>query len=334
MQYHAHLAQAWDAWAATPDRQKAELWHLETLRSLAAGREEVDELRERVANAEGQAAQLRLQIARLSACQQPKEYTYNIPAFHKMDVETSRWVMEGAARRSKRRRKGPVRGEGEGNAGRVGEGPGDVDGDEDDDMEEEGEGWPLDGEALIRRWIGAVERDRKDQRALPEGGLGDLGVPAIDGTGEMEVDVVENEEGRGRERERGGRREGEGCGNGNGNGELDGDEGGREADGDSVDAAGEDDDDVHITPAQQHLANGVDVNSTPGAHRVPLKVSVGTGTLDCSVLDPSLRGGDENGVGDIDADEGEDVGGMEVDGGDFGAEMLLANMRAMARSAR
>ena len=85
--YYNHLNQAFDVWRATPDSQKASLWHLETLRACNSAQEEAAKLRNELIQAEAQTAHLRLQIARLNECQQPKEYTYNIPSNHEVSQE-------------------------------------------------------------------------------------------------------------------------------------------------------------------------------------------------------------------------------------------------------
>lgn len=86
--YHDHLAQAFSVWDSTPEIQKNSLWHLETLRAYSAAHDESAKLRDELSRAEAKMAHLRLQIARLNECQQPKEYTYNIPAQHDITEET------------------------------------------------------------------------------------------------------------------------------------------------------------------------------------------------------------------------------------------------------
>ena len=93
----------------------------------------------------------------------------------------------------------------------------------------------------------------------------------------------------------------------------DGEEEGEEDD--SADAAGEDDDEV----VAQRNGNANNANGTLG-------IGTGNGTrvntslLDRGVLDPSLR------------DDHDHDSSMEVDGGDFGGESLLAGLRARNQS--
>ena len=238
--YYNHLSQAFDVWKSTPNSQKDSLWHLETLRACSSAQEEAAKLRDQLLQAEAQTAHLRLQIARLNECQQPKEYTYNIPANYEVSQETVKVLASSKA---------------------------DV---------------PLDRESLIKKWTAVVKDDRKYQRSLPELELADLTIP----------DDVNMEDNTGE----GGHRNGNNL----------------EGEGDSVDAAGEDDDEVDSHP------NGVDGDSPSVAANNPVKINAGE--LDRGVLDPSLRDNDD------------DDGAMEVDKGDFGAETLLADMKARARS--
>ena len=242
--YYNHLSQAFDVWRATPDSQKASLWHLETLRACNTAQEEATKLRNELIQAEAQMAHLRLQIARLNECQQPKEYTYNIPANHGISQETVKMLGGSKA---------------------------DI---------------PLDRENLIKKWTAVVKDDRKYQRYLPELELADLTIP---GDVNME-DTAEEDDERNRSNS--------------------------EGEGDSVDAAGEDDDEVD----SHH--NGINGNNPPAVASNPVKLNAAL--LDRGVLDPSLRG--DNGTASN--------GAMEVDKGDFGAEMLLADMKARARGSK
>ena len=239
--YYNHLDKAFDVWKSTPDSQKASLWHLETLRAYSSTHDEVVVLQDKLAQAEVQMTHLRLQIARLSECQQPREYTYNIPVQHEISPETAQILSSSKA---------------------------DV---------------PLDRESLIKKWAAIVRDDRKYQRHLPELDLADLSIPD---NMNMENDLQEER--------------------------AEGNEDDSVGEGNSVDAAGDDDDEVDSHP------NGLNGNVHPTENHHPVKIDAGV--LDRGVMDPSLQGD-------------EDDGAMDVDKGDFGAEMLLADMRARAQGA-
>ena len=273
--YKTHLGQAFDVWKATPDSQRTSLWHLETLRAYSAAHDETSDLRTQLSKADTQMAHLRLQIARLSECQQPKEYTYNIPAHHAISASTVKGLADSKA-----------------------------------DL-------PLDREDLIKKWLEVVKDDTRYQRALPELELADLEVPDEEGMMDVEQNFA-----------------GAGDGAGEENGSMAGGEGGE---GDSADAAGEDDDDDNDDDENNDVASAPQrtngVNGAGGGTAAPTAamgggaakaVKVGGAAIDQSVLDPSLR---EDGDGDED-------GAMEVDKGDFGAEMLLADMKARARAGK
>ena len=95
--FYNHLAQAFDVWKSTPDPQKATAWHLEVLRAHSSAHDEAIKLREELVKAEAQMSHLRLQIARLNECQQPKEYTFNIPTNHEIDPETVNFLSNAKA---------------------------------------------------------------------------------------------------------------------------------------------------------------------------------------------------------------------------------------------
>ena len=78
--YYDHLTRAFEVWSSAPEADRNSLWHLETFRAFGWAQEEAIKLKESLTQAEAQTAHLQLQIARLNLCQQPKEFTYNIPA--------------------------------------------------------------------------------------------------------------------------------------------------------------------------------------------------------------------------------------------------------------
>ena len=250
--YKTHLNGAFDVWKGTPDAQKASLWRLETLRAYNAAHDETASLRDQLSKAETQMAHLRLQIARLSECQQPKEYTFNIPAHHEISVPTVKGLAESKVE------------------------------------------LPLDREDLIKKWVEVVKENGKYQRALPELELSDLTVPSY----LMEVEQ-------------------EGMDGAADSAQPDDGEGSAAGDGDSADAAGEDDDEV-VTPHVNGI-NGITARGAPSTATGSAPLKVGSTALDRSMLDPGLRNED-------------DEEAMEVDRGDFGGEMLLANLKAREKA--
>lgn len=78
--YTAHLIQAWDVWKSTSESQKATQWHLEVLRALSNSQAERKILSNDLDRAKAEQEHLRTQIERLNECQQPKEFTYQIPS--------------------------------------------------------------------------------------------------------------------------------------------------------------------------------------------------------------------------------------------------------------
>ena len=77
--YMAHLTQAWEVWKTISEARKVSQWHLEVVRAFSNSQEEQKELSSALARAEAEQEHLRLQIERLNECQQPKEFTFQIP---------------------------------------------------------------------------------------------------------------------------------------------------------------------------------------------------------------------------------------------------------------
>ena len=87
--YTAHLTQAWDVWKSTSEPHKTTQWHLEVLRALSNSQEEQKKLSNAFDTSQADQEHLRTQIERLNECQQPKEFTYQIPSNWHVSKETA-----------------------------------------------------------------------------------------------------------------------------------------------------------------------------------------------------------------------------------------------------
>jgi hypothetical protein len=95
--YHNHLQQAWEVWKMTPEHQKSAQWHLEVLRAYSNAQDERIELSKKLVLAESQNNHLKIQLERLNECQQPKEFTFQIPTLHSVDEATTKILISQKA---------------------------------------------------------------------------------------------------------------------------------------------------------------------------------------------------------------------------------------------
>ena len=221
--YMAHLIQAWDVWKTMSEARKVSQWHLEVVRAFSNSQEEQKRLSSALAQAEAEQEHLRLQIERLNECQQPKEFTFQIPTNWHIPKKAAAVIVSSQ------------------------------------------KGDTLDRETLIGKWTTAVRANSRFQQALPEMGLTDLST----NPNGIEIEYQ------------------------NADGHRDND---NNEDGDSIDAAGEDDEDPVEMRGSFTNSDGISIQ----------KSRMDPNFLNRAALDPNLR---------------ENV--MDIDHGDYGAGMLI-----------
>ena len=94
--YYAHLSQTYDAWASVSEPKRVEMWHLESLRAFSREKQAHEESLRKLANAEAEAAHLRLQVRRLNECQQPREFLSYPPQQFGVSRPTANLVADAA----------------------------------------------------------------------------------------------------------------------------------------------------------------------------------------------------------------------------------------------
>ena len=85
-----HLTDAFDHWRHLPDQQRQESWLLEVLRACSREHGKQKEMASQLEVAQQEIERLRLQVERLSSCQQPRDFILNPPSI----IPMSQWTLK------------------------------------------------------------------------------------------------------------------------------------------------------------------------------------------------------------------------------------------------
>ena len=86
--YYDHLTKAYNIWKGLSEATQRDVWHLESLQAFAREQEEHGNTHVKLQRVEEEAANLRLQVERLSNLQQPREFALYPPVQLPISMET------------------------------------------------------------------------------------------------------------------------------------------------------------------------------------------------------------------------------------------------------